>query len=80
MVIGGHNPAVGMIWTSNLIILGGRAISDPIVAFDEAVVRSEPRELVWQTVEDTLNALLEEEAGDLAGAGWRERTVCRAGH
>ena len=42
------------------------------------------RELVRQTVEDTLNALLEEEADDLVGAERYERTAgreaYRAGH
>ena len=40
-------------------------MSDPIVTFDEAAVRGELKELVRQTVEDTLNALLEEEIDDL---------------
>ena len=58
-------------------------MSDPIVAFDEAAVRGELRELVRQTVEDTPNALLEEEADDLVRADRYERTAgreaCRAG-
>lgn len=33
-------------------------MSDPIVTFDEAAVRGELRELVRQTVKDTLNCLL----------------------
>lgn len=59
-------------------------MSDPIVTFDEAAVRGELRELVRQTVEDTLNALLEEEADDLIGADRYERAAereaYRAGH
>ena len=59
-------------------------MSDPIVTFDEAAVRGELKELVRQTVEDTLNALLEEEADDLIGADRYERTAdreaYRAGH
>ena len=43
-------------------------MSDPIVSFDEAAMRGELKELVRRTVEDTLNALLEEEADDLIGA------------
>lgn len=39
-------------------------MSDPIVSFDEAAMRGELKELVRRTVEDTLNALLEEEADD----------------
>ena len=59
-------------------------MSDPIVTFDEAAVRGELRELVRQTVEDTLNALLEEEADDLTKADRYERAAereaYRAGH
>ena len=59
-------------------------MSDPIVTFDENAVRGELRELVRRTVEDTINALLEEEADDLVGAGRYERTAgreaYRAGH
>ena len=59
-------------------------MSDPIVAFDEDAVRGELGELVRRTVEDTPNALLEEEADDLAKAGRCERTAereaYRAGH
>lgn len=59
-------------------------MSDPIVTFDEEAVRDELKELVRKTVEDTLNALLEEEADDLVGAERYERTAdrdaYRAGH
>ena len=59
-------------------------MSDPIVTFDENAVRGELRELVRKTVEDTINALLEEEADDLVKAGRYERTAgreaYRAGH
>ena len=59
-------------------------MSDPIVTFDEQAIRNDLRELVRQTVEDTLNGLLEEEADDLVGAERYERTAereaCRAGH
>ena len=59
-------------------------MSGPIVTFDEEAARGELRELVRQTVEDTLNALLEEEADDLIGAGHYERAAgreaYRAGH
>lgn len=51
-------------------------MSDPIVTFDEAAVRGELRELVRQTVKDTLNALLEE-ADDLVKADRYERTAGR---
>lgn len=52
-------------------------MSDPIVTFDENAVRGELRELVRRTVEDTINALLEEEADDLVKAGRYERTAGR---
>uniref|UniRef100_A0A7C9NZR1 Mutator family transposase n=1 Tax=Muribaculaceae bacterium Z82 TaxID=2304548 RepID=A0A7C9NZR1_9BACT len=52
-------------------------MSDPIVTFDEAAMRGELKELVRRTVEDTLNALLEEEADDLIKADRYERTVER---
>jgi len=59
-------------------------MSEPIVTFDEQAIRNDLRELVRQTVEDTLNGLLEEEAGDLVGAERYERTAdreaYRAGH
>lgn len=59
-------------------------MSDPIVTFDEEAVRTELKELVRRTVEDALNALLEEEADDLIGAERYERTAdreaYRAGH
>lgn len=59
-------------------------MSDPIVTFDEEAVRGELRELVRRTVEDALNALLEEEADDLVKADRYERSAdreaYRAGH
>lgn len=59
-------------------------MSEPIVTFDEQAVRGELKELVRRTVEDTLNALLEEEADDLVKADRYERTAereaYRAGH
>ena len=57
---------------------------DPFVSLNEESLRSDLRELVRRTVEDTLNGLLEEEAGDLVGAERYERTAdreaYRAGH
>lgn len=52
-------------------------MSDPIVTFDENAMRDELKELVRKTVEETLNALLEEEADDLIGAERYERTADR---
>ncbi len=41
---------------------------EPIVTFNEESLKTDLRELVRKTVEDTLNGLLEEEADDLVGA------------
>ena len=57
---------------------------EPIVTFDEQAIRNDLGELARQTVEGTLNGLLEEEADDLVGAGRHERAAgreaYRAGH
>lgn len=57
---------------------------EPIVTSNEGSLRSDLRELVRKTVEDTLNGLLEAEADELVGAGCYERTAereaYRAGH
>ena len=57
---------------------------DPIVSLNEESPRADLGELVRRTVEDTLNGLLEAEAGDLVGAERYERTAdreaYRAGH
>lgn len=57
---------------------------EPIVASNEESLRSDLRELVRKTVEDTLNGLLEAGADELVGAGRYERTAereaYRAGH
>ena len=59
-------------------------MSDPIVSFDEEAVKDELRELVGETIEETINAMLDEEADRLVGAGPCERTderaAYRAGH
>ena len=52
-------------------------MSKPIVTFDEEAVRGELREFVRKTVEDTLNALLAQEADDLVKADHYERTAER---
>ena len=46
---------------------------EPIVTLNEESLKSDLRELVRKTVEDTLNGLLDEEAGDLVGAERYER-------
>ena len=59
-------------------------MSNPIVSFDEDAIKSDIRELVRKTVEDTINALLDEEADLLVNAERYERTAdreaYRAGH
>lgn len=59
-------------------------MSESIVTLDESAIKDELRSLVRQTVEETLNALLEEEADALVGAERYERTAkreaYRAGH
>ena len=59
-------------------------MSKPIVSFDEQAVKDELRELVRKTIEETINAMLDEEADQLVGAGPYERTderaAYRAGH
>ena len=57
---------------------------EPIVTLNEESLKSDLRELVRGTVEDTLNGPLEEEAGDLVGTeryeSTAEREAYRAGH
>lgn len=57
---------------------------EPIASFDESAIHGELKELVRNAVEDTLNALLENEADDLVEAERYERTAereaYRAGH
>ena len=55
-------------------------MSDPIVSFDEQAVKDELREPVGKTIEETINAMLDEEADQLVGARPYERTDERAGH
>ena len=59
-------------------------MSNPIVSFDEQAVKDELRELVRKTIEEAINAMLDEEADQLVGAGPYERTderaAYRAGH
>ncbi len=54
-------------------------MSEPIVTFDDAF-KSQVGELVRKTIEDVINAMLEEEADQLIGAGPYERTDERAGY
>ncbi len=57
---------------------------EPIVTLNEESLKTDLRELVRRTVEELLNGLLDEEAGNLIGAESYERTAdreaYRAGH
>ena len=59
-------------------------MSANIVSVDEESLRKGINNLVRKTVEETLNALVDEEASELVGAERHERTVdretCRSGH
>lgn len=61
-----------------------QAKSNPIASFDEQAAKDELREPVGETIEETVNAMLDEEADRLVGAGPYERTderaAYRAGH
>lgn len=50
-----------------------QTISNSIASFDEKAVKSELRELTRKTIEETINAMLDEEADQLVGAGPYER-------
>jgi transposase-like protein len=52
-------------------------MSDKIVSFDEAAIKRRLESLVKEAVQDTLNALLDEEAGRLVGAERYERSLDR---
>ena len=49
-------------------------MSSPIVSFDEQAVNDELRKLVRKTIEETINAMLDEEPDQLVGTGPYERT------
>lgn len=59
-------------------------MSNPIVSVDEESLKSDLKELVRKTVQDTINALLDEEAAEMVGAERYERTAereaYRSGH
>ena len=52
-------------------------MSGNIVSVDEESLKSDLRELVRKTVQETLNALLDEEADEMVGAERYERTAGR---
>lgn len=55
-------------------------MSSKIVSFDDAAIKSELSELVRQTVQETLNTLLKEEADRLVDADHYERSKTRKGY
>ena len=54
-------------------------MSKPIASLDEQVVKDELRELVRKTIEEIINAMLNEEADRLVGAGPYERSFTTSG-
>ena len=56
---------------------GIATMSGNIVSVDEESLKSDLRELVRKTVQETLNALLDEEADEMVGAERYERTAGR---
>ena len=55
-------------------------MSADIASVDEESLRSDLRELVRRTVQETPNALLDEEADEMVGAERYERTAAREAH
>ena len=55
-------------------------MSEKIIHLNEAAIKSELKELVRSSVEETLNELLEQEAQVLTNAGQYERTENRQGY
>ena len=55
-------------------------MSNPIIQLNEEVVKSELKDLVRKSVEETLNELLEKEADELTSAARYERTGSRQGY
>ena len=54
-------------------------MSEKIVQLNEEIIKSELKELVRSSVEETLNGLLEQEAQQLTGAAKYERSAERQG-
>ena len=55
-------------------------MSESIVQFNESALKGELKDLVRSSVEETLNALLDQEAEELVKAGRYERTGDRSGY
>jgi putative transposase len=57
-----------------------KTMSEKIVQLNEEIIKSELKELVRNSVEETLNGLLEQEAAQLTGAAKYERSAQRQGY
>ena len=55
-------------------------MSNKIVQLNEEIIKTELKELVRSSVEETLNGLLDQEANDLINAAKYERTEARQGY
>lgn len=55
-------------------------MSDNIIQLNEQLIKTELKELVRSSVEDTLNALLDKEADELLNASKYERNASRQGY
>ena len=55
-------------------------MSEKIVQLNEEVIKGQLKELVRDSVEETLNELLEQEAVKLTQAAWYERSEARQGY
>ena len=55
-------------------------MSNPIASFDKQAVKDELREPVGETIEEAINAMLDEEAAKVVGSGPCERTDERAAY
>ena len=55
-------------------------MSDNIIQLNEQVIKAELKDLVKQSVEETLNNLLDQEAAELTNASKYERTAQRKGY
>jgi transposase-like protein len=55
-------------------------MSEKIIQFNERLIKDELKELVRNSVEETLNGLLDQEAAQLTGAARYERTEGRKGY
>ena len=55
-------------------------MSESIVQFNETTLKGELKDLVRSSVEETLNALLDQEAEELVKAGRYERSGNRSGY